>query len=422
MFNSNQFTRYDLIETIYSLFKNSLIQSNTLTPIRLLVEHAALVCILNANIGTELGASLLQKFCMLINEYLNNEATNEYLLVEKKSLDNLILLICNLYNFKLFSSTLLIDLLNSQLIDKLKENDFKFEKIIDLILIIFRCVGLSLRKENPLLLKDLIVDLQAKINLIKLSSATSESINNRLKFMLESINAIKNNDIRKLDAYDQEPVELIRKQAKLLLKEDQTNQLNISFKDLISANELGRWWIVGSAWSEQQQQQQEQTNSVNQVVGAGNGDGYSDAILKLAKQQHMNTDIRRAIFCSIVSAEDYTDAFMKLIKLSLKKQQEREIIYVIMHCALNENAHNPYYSYLMQKFCQYDRRFKMTLTFHSWDKFKMLNEMNKQQVFNLSCLICHLICSDCITLSILKVFIFNKLYKLIFQKLKKKKK
>jgi nucleolar MIF4G domain-containing protein 1 len=401
MFNSNQFTRYDLIETIYSLFKNSLIQSNTLTPIRLLVEHAALVCILNANIGIELGASLLQKFCMLINEYLNNNSTDEYLLVEKKSLDNLILLICNLYNFKLFSSTLLIDLLNSQLIDKLKENDFKFEKIIDLILIIFRCVGLSLRKDNPLLLKDLIVNLQTKINLIK-STSISESINNRLKFMLESINAIKNNDIRKLDAYDQEPVDLIRKQAKLLLKEDQTNQLNISFKDLISANELGRWWIVGSAWSEQQQ---EQTKTVDQI-GGGGGDGYSEAILKLAKQQHMNTDIRRAIFCSIVSAEDYTDAFMKLIKLSLKKQQEREIIYVIMHCALNENAYNPYYSYLMQKFCQYDRRFKMTLTFHSWDKFKMLNEMNKQQVLNLSCLICHLICSDCITLSILKVYIF----------------
>ena len=29
----------------------------------------------------------------------------------------------------------------------------------------------------------------------------------------------------------------------------------------------------------------------------------------------------------------------------------------------------------------------MTLTFHSWDKFKMLNEMNKQQALNLHVLI-----------------------------------
>jgi hypothetical protein len=50
---------------------------------------------------------------------------------------------------------------------------------------------------------------------------------------------------------------------------------------------------------------------------------------------------------------------VKLLKLSLKKQQEREIIYVIVHCALNEKKYNPYYSYLAQKFCEYDRRFKV---------------------------------------------------------------
>ncbi len=57
--------------------------------------------------------------------------------------------------------------------------------------------------------------------------------------------------------------------------------------------------------------------------------------------------------------KDYTDAFMKLVKLSLKKQQEREIIYVLMQCVLNEKKYNPYYSYLLQKFAEYDRRFKV---------------------------------------------------------------
>lgn len=94
---------------------------------------------------------------------------------------------------------------------------------------------------------------------------------------------------------------------------------------------------------------------------------------------------------------------MKLMKLSLKKHQEREIIYVIMHCALNEKRFNPYYSYLMQKFCEYDRRFKMTLQFHTWDKFKLLISMTKQQVSNLASLINHIIITDCMSLSILKV-------------------
>lgn len=364
MFYSNQFTRYDLIETIYSLFTNSLIKPKALTPLRLVIEHAALVCILSANIGVEVGANLLQKFCLKINEYLES---SEYLSVENKTLDNLILLLCNLYNFKLFASNLIIDLSNDKLVDRIKiENETIVEKIVDLILIIFRSVGFSLRKENPLQLKDLILNLQSKINLIKNSPQSSESMNNRLKFMIESLNAIKNNDIRKLDAFDSEPIEQIKKNAKQLLKDEQTNQLNISFKDLINASELGRWWIVGSAWQLKENDTSEKTNDLDASLSETNGgksEGFSEKILKLAKKQHMNTDIRRAIFCIIVSAEDYTDAFMKLVKLSLKKQQEREIIYVIMHCALNEKAYNPYYSYLMQKFCQYDRRFKVIIFF-----------------------------------------------------------
>lgn len=97
---------------------------------------------------------------------------------------------------------------------------------------------------------------------------------------------------------------------------------------------------------------------------------------------------------------------MKLHKLSLKKQQEREIIYVIMHCSLNEKKYNPYYSFLMQKFCEYDRRFKMTLQFHTWDKFKLLMSFTKQQVSNLANLLCHIISTDCMSLSILKVFFY----------------
>jgi nucleolar MIF4G domain-containing protein 1 len=86
------------------------------------------------------------------------------------------------------------------------------------------------------------------------------------------------------------------------------------------------------------------------LISSGSGPKFSEKIMELAKAQHMNTDIRRAIFCIIVSAEDYTDAFMKLMKLSLKKQQEREIVYVLVHCGLNEKVYNSYYAYLMQKF------------------------------------------------------------------------
>lgn len=175
MFYSNQFTRHELIETIFSLLTNSLIIPNNISPIRLIVEHAALTVILSANIGIELGATILQKFCMKINENLSEE---KLLNIENKSLDNLILLICNFYNFKLISSNLILNLLDDRLVEMVAYTDAsdesQLEKLIDLILLVFRCVGFSLRKDNPIVLKDLIVKLHLKINNIKAKLNSNE--------------------------------------------------------------------------------------------------------------------------------------------------------------------------------------------------------------------------------------------------------
>lgn len=44
-------------------------------------------------------------------------------------------------------------------------------------------------------------------------------------------------------------------------------------------------------------------------------------MLQLAAAQRMNTDTRRAIFCIIMSGEDYIDAFEKLLRLDLPGKQ-----------------------------------------------------------------------------------------------------
>ena len=119
MFYSNQYTRYDLIEALFNLFNSSLIQKANVSPIRLIVEHAALASILSANIGVELGANFLQKFSTILNKELTSSDERSFS-IENKTLDNLVLFLCNLYNFKLFSSSLLSDLLSEHLIELLK--------------------------------------------------------------------------------------------------------------------------------------------------------------------------------------------------------------------------------------------------------------------------------------------------------------
>lgn len=58
-------------------------------------------------------------------------------------------------------------------------------------------------------------------------------------------------------------------------------------------------------------------------------------MLQLAAAQRMNTDARRAIFCIIMSGEDYLDAFEKLLRLSLPgKQVQMVSLFVYFVCSV----------------------------------------------------------------------------------------
>jgi len=55
---------------------------------------------------------------------------------------------------------------------------------------------------------------------------------------------------------------------------------------------------------------------VNSSAQGTNG-GVSEKILKLAKEQHMNTDIRRALFCIIISAEVWQLSYFLIFSISV---------------------------------------------------------------------------------------------------------
>eukprot|EP01095_Lingulamoeba_sp_RSL-Kostka_P010684 TRINITY_DN3894_c0_g1_i1.p1 TRINITY_DN3894_c0_g1~~TRINITY_DN3894_c0_g1_i1.p1 ORF type:complete len:218 (+),score=36.91 TRINITY_DN3894_c0_g1_i1:230-883(+) len=123
----------------------------------------------------------------------------------------------------------------------------------------------------------------------------------------------------------------------------------------------------------------------------------------------MNTDIRRAIFFTIMTSDDYMDAFEKLLKLNLKGKQEREIIKVILQCCCNEKIYNEFYSLLTEKFCSFNFNFKFTLQYQLWDRFKIIKDMKLYQLVNLSKFLSHLIGSSVISLSVLKIIDFTNI-------------
>ncbi|CAB3981888.1 Nucleolar MIF4G domain-containing 1 [Paramuricea clavata] len=383
-------SRNDLNEILSDLLMEACI-SSSLMPEGLLREHIMLIAVLHSLIGSEVGAFLLQRLVLQFQKFHSAEDGSN----DSKEINNILTLLAFLYNFKVIDCVLIYDIFR-ELVTKFQEKD------VELLLLLIRHVGVEIRRENPESLKEIILEIQAKA--VSDSEMTS---NSRTRFMLEIINALRNNNIRKIPNYDPAPVERARKILKSIAGSKENAKLSISFPDLLSANEKGRWWIVGSAWS---QREKKASSGEDYTVTSCDSD-----IMELSRRQRMNTDVRRNIFCTVMTSEDYVDAFEKLMRLKLKDKQSREIIHVLLDCSLQEKSYNPFYSYLIQKFCEFSRSFQVTVQYSLWDRFKMATTLTHQNLSNMAHLLVHLLVTKSLSLSVLKVVDFTSLDKKLVQ-------
>ncbi|KAF7706748.1 hypothetical protein HF521_020002 [Silurus meridionalis] len=276
---------------------------------------------------------------------------------------------------------------------------------VELMLLLLRNVGFSLRKDDPLGLKELISEAQRKAS----AEGPRFSDQTRVRFMLETMMALKNNDMRKIPGYDPEPVERLRKLQRTLIQNRASGtdvKLRVSLENLLEAQKVGRWWIVGSSWSGVPMITEDKPTEQPAI-----GEQFSAKVLELARKQRMNTDVRRNIFCVIMTSEDYMDAFEKLLRLGLKGQSERDIVHVLLDCCLQEKSFNVFYAVLAEKFCMHDRRFQMTFQFCLWDKFKEMATLSSSSFMNLVQMVTHLLTKNSLSLSILKAIEFGELDK-----------
>jgi len=228
-------SRFNMNETLTKLLQEALLGS-TRTNERMVQEHMVLLAYLHAQIGSEIGAHFLQTFVELFDGYVKDIANLE---VEDKQLNNLVLVLCYMYLFKIYELSLLMELIG-KLADQL------CEKSVECLLLIFQSIGFRLRKDDPLSFKTMMQRVQLQIATAPLELKE----NPRLRFMVDILNAVKNNNMQKLPQYDPELAENLRKRLKAMLKNDRyVVTLNITLEDLLRADKVGKWWIVGSAWT-----------------------------------------------------------------------------------------------------------------------------------------------------------------------------
>ena len=294
-----------------------------------------------------------------------------------------------------------------------------------------RSVGFNLRKDNPLALKDLITKIQTKAAQAQQKTAeaagreeevagssqakgggkdtkgSSEGAEySRITFMLETIQAVRNNNVSKLPNYDPEHTDHLRQVLRgLVRKGQQPPHLNVTLEDMQKARECGRWWVVGSAWSgglvgERPDQGDAKISKSNRLAMEMK---FSDAFMRKAIKLQLQRPPRINILYIVTEGSvDYLDAFEKLLQLGLPQQQERELFSVILLCCQKGKTYNYFFSYLSDRMCKFDKKFARLLQFAVWDKFEEVEGMKVREVNNLAKFLTHLIGENSLNLTIFK--------------------
>jgi hypothetical protein len=330
-----------------------------------LILHAGFIAAIYKVIGPDFGAQIVER---IVSEFDQHYERNKE--GHGKQTTNLMSLVAELYTFQVIGSNLVFDYVRFFL-DEISEIN------TELLLRIVRTAGPQLRQDDPTALKDIVVLLQKSV-----AKVGQQNLPVRTKFMIETINDLKNNRMKTgvaATAMSREHTTRMKKQLGTLSARNlkATEPLRIGLKDIHDTEKKGKWWMVGASWRndtvdaaviQESTERKQQASDFEEEEFIGEVD-----LVQLAREQRMNTDVRRAIFISIMSATDFKDAQIRLSKLNLKKAQETEIPRVIVHCAGSEKTYNPYYTVLARKVCA-DHKTRKSFQFALWDIFRSLGE------------------------------------------------
>ncbi|KAJ7773440.1 hypothetical protein B0H16DRAFT_1660470 [Mycena metata] len=372
--------RNDVTSTLTTLIVDGISSHSSLLD-SYVVLYAAFVSSLHKIVGIEFAAFFVQRVVAAYEQHYAElkdveivpvalpEKTQTDASTSGKECSNLIVLLSELYNFQVISCVLVFDLIRGVLDTDLSEFS------VELLLKIVRNSGQQLRTDDPSALKDIIQIVQNKL------SDADEGLSSRTRFMVETLTNLKNNKIKRNTTLNQggEAVERMKKFLSGLGKSRHVmahEPLRVSLQDLHSSESKGKWWLVGAAWGGDPlvDRQGPQDETATATITPRQEDSGNSALLKLARKQGMNTDIRRSVFVVLMSSDDYVDACERLSQLNLTEVQQREIVRVLLHCCGNEKSYNPYYTLVAQHLCRTSHAHKITLQFCLWDFLRDLGE------------------------------------------------
>lgn len=157
--------------------------------------------------------------------------------------------------------------------------------------------------------------------------------------MLETLTNLRNNKIKPSTGPAADAESALKKYIGSVTRKSgvTSDPLRLSLEDLRQSESKGKWWLVGAAWAGNPLVDRQAARMAGEVEPPLKTEQQSKdaALIKLAKKQGMNTDVRRQIFVAIMGAEDYLDAAERINRLKLTEIQQREVVRVLLHCLGN---------------------------------------------------------------------------------------
>jgi nucleolar MIF4G domain-containing protein 1 len=291
-----------------------------------------------------------------------------------KQTSNLITFVSELYTFQLIGPNLVFDYIR-RLLENLSELN------AELLLRIVRMCGPTLRHDDPMALKDIVSLIPPAV-----AKAGEKNLTVRTKFMIDTITDLKNNKMKTGVGASAVVSEHVVRMKKLLgqlksRKVKSTEPMRVGLKDIQDAGKDGKWWLVGASWAGRSTSQKgavkaadaEEDSSDDESILLDDVEQGPD-LGELAREQGMNTEVRRSIFVSIMSAMDYQDAYFRILKLRLNRERQREIPTVIIRCVGAEQHYNPYYTLVAKRLCSEQREVRWAFQASLWKMFGRMGE------------------------------------------------
>lgn len=346
-------SRFVVNKGIYNIIQKIVINIEYQVPCTLVSELAMLISILYTDFGEEIGGFFvhfaIKDFDSVFNDIDNWNQT--------KKLRNIVIFLLNLNATGLLDSEIIYDIL-----DKFVEK-FPDPLSIELVDLTLKSIGFTLRKDNANRMKNLILRIQNTVGNLSGDSLTGS----RFKFILESLKAIKNNNVAKLKVND--PVvmsELIESTLKGVIKKNRVPCISGLYATVIQSSHWFSFTKNIVALDAINVQKNDSTSNTESEL-LGNHDPKINLELrdKLCRVLRINTPLRKDLFTALFMCNDYIEAAHKLI--SVGKKQFSEVINLVLHVALNEKTYNPFYLHLLQHISSCDRKYKVKLFdyFHS---------------------------------------------------------